>query len=233
MTPEETLKAYESSAPTAEQTIRSAITAAYKNLEPELRQIRTYENQQLPEFYNTFTSGYGLGTSASDLSPAQKLALAASKVAQQSTNAQTARDILGVRKASLEDLVTQGNESFKTGYGAAQNAWDRYFKEKQLAEQQRQFNASQASSASGINWETTSIDKIMEAYNKYLADKKAKENAVVTGSTPGPWSTGYVSYPTPTPALSTTSKSAANQYISSIAPKTTNVSNFIKSSYGF
>lgn len=130
MTPEETLEQYESEAGNVEQVITDTITEAYQDLEPYVRDIRTFENQQLPGFYGSF-SGYGMGTGAADLSPAQRMQVASRNVGNLATSAQVARDILANRKKSMNDLISQGMNSWQLGYGAAQNAYDRWWARKQ------------------------------------------------------------------------------------------------------
>jgi hypothetical protein len=126
---EQNLRAYESDlAP--EATIRQVITDAYKNLEPELQTIHKYETEQMPTFYDAY-NGYGMGTGAADMSPLARLQMASNDVARKSALARTARGIFGVREAGMEDLIGQTYNQWQTGYQAAQNAYDRWWAQKQ------------------------------------------------------------------------------------------------------
>jgi len=130
---EQNLRAYESDiAP--EATIRKIITDAYGSLKPELETIHKYETEQMPTFYDAF-SGYGMGTGAADMSPLARLQSASEDVARKSALARTARDVFGVNKASMEDLIGQSYRQWQSGYQGAQNAWQRQMAEKQLAAQ--------------------------------------------------------------------------------------------------
>jgi len=174
---EETLRAYESD-PTAESTIRKTITDAYQGLRPELETIAKYETEQLPSFYDAF-SGYGMGTTAADLSPTSRLQAATQDVARKSALAQVARGIFGTRQAGMEDLIGQGVGQWQTGYGMAQNAYDRYIQQKQFDEQVRQFNASLAAGSGGGSYvptQTTEVDPV--------AQWNAKVAKLASGSLP-------------------------------------------------
>lgn len=136
ISPEQTLKAYEGEASNVEGFIQDAITGAYGDLKPELQDVRHYETQQLPEFYKTFTGGYGMGTGAADMAPAARMSLASQNVADQATLGRTARDILGVRRKSMEDIISQALRSWELGYGGAQSSYKRWWEQKQWEEQQ-------------------------------------------------------------------------------------------------
>lgn len=148
MSPEEALKAYEQGPSDVEGYISDAVNTAYGNLEKELQTVRHYENEQLPQYYNTFVNGpaggYGMGYGAADISPAMKMQLASQEVGRQATLAQTARDVLAQRKASLEDLVGRGVNIWQTGYGMQQNAYDRWWAEQQASQQQANWEKEMA-----------------------------------------------------------------------------------------
>lgn len=129
---EQSLRAYENDK-NVEQNIRNAITGAYKNLKPELTTINTYENQQFPEFYNQLQTGYGAGVGAQDLDPTARLQNAWGEVGRLSTNANVARGVLDVRRAGMEDLIAAALKRWELGYSMKQSAWDRAYKQAQLA----------------------------------------------------------------------------------------------------
>jgi hypothetical protein len=131
MTPEENLRIYEQDV-NAEANIRDAITKAYQDLKPESELVHTYENAQFPSFYDTL-SGYGTG--AADMSPTARLANAWGEVGRRSTSANVARDAFDVRKAGMEDLIKTGVGQWATGYQGAQNAYDRWWAQKQHEDQ--------------------------------------------------------------------------------------------------
>lgn len=128
---EKTLRAYENDI-NAEKTIRNAVTDAYGSLKPELETIQRYENEQFPQFYNTLSSGYGMGTDAASMSPTARLGTAWGDVGRLSTNANVARGVLDVRRAGMEDLIASLLKKWELGYGGAQNAWDRAYKLRAL-----------------------------------------------------------------------------------------------------
>lgn len=133
MTPEEQVKLYEQDT-NAEQKIRDAITGAYKDLQPESELVRTYENEQFPSFYSAL-SGYGADTGLTDLSPLTLLQNAWNNQARMATVAQVARDAFDVRRAGMEDLIKTGVSQWATGYQGAQNAYDRWWAQKQHEDQ--------------------------------------------------------------------------------------------------
>lgn len=128
---EQTLRAYEGDL-NAEKTIRDSITKAYGDLKPELQQIQDYENQQFPTFYDRLNSGYGMGTDAASMSPTARLGAAWGDVGRLSSTANVARGIFDTRRAGMEDLIKSSLNQWQTGYGMAQNAWDRQYKLKSL-----------------------------------------------------------------------------------------------------
>jgi len=135
MTPEEQVKLYEQDT-NAEQKIRDAITGAYKDLQPESELVRTYENEQFPSFYSAL-SGYGVDSGLTDLSPLTLLQNAWNNQARMATAAQVARDAFDVRRAGMEDLIKTGVSQWAIGYQGAQNAYDRWWAQKQHEDQMR------------------------------------------------------------------------------------------------
>ena len=133
MTPEEQVKLYEQDT-NAEQKIRDAITGAYKDLQPESELVRTYENEQFPSFYSAL-SGYGVDSGLTGLSPLTLLQNAWKNQARMATAAQVARDAFDVRRAGMEDLIKTGVSQWATGYQGAQNAYDRWWAQKQHEDQ--------------------------------------------------------------------------------------------------
>lgn len=129
---EQTLRAYEGDL-NAEKTIRDSITKAYGDLKPELQQIQDYENQQFPTFYDRLNSGYGMGTDAASMSPTARLGAAWGDVGRLSSTANVARGVFDTRRAGMEDLIKASLNQWQTGYGMAQNAWDRAYKLRSLA----------------------------------------------------------------------------------------------------
>lgn len=136
--PEKTLKAYEGDV-NAKKTIRDAITRAYDNLRPELELVHGYETAGMPTFYESFNSGYGMGTGADQMDPLARLNSAARNVARKSAAARTARGILDTRRAGMEDLIRDTWEQWNTGYGMAKDAYARYMEKKAFEESVRQF----------------------------------------------------------------------------------------------
>jgi hypothetical protein len=61
-------------------------------------------------------------------------------VARKSALARTARNIFSTNQAGMEDLIGSAYNQWQTGYGMAQNAWDRDFKNRQLALQRSSLN---------------------------------------------------------------------------------------------
>lgn len=178
MTPEETLRAYEQGPSDVEGMIRDQITNAYGNLEPQIRDVRHYETSQLPTFYNQFVGGYGMGTGAADLSPAQRMAMAGEAVGRQATLGRTARDILDVRRASLEDLVGKAQANYDRGYQGAQNAYNRWWQEQQAAEDKRRFEQQMALQRAslggrGSTVDTTAIDALIKSLGTGGVDMNA------------------------------------------------------------
>ncbi len=133
MTPEEQVRLYEQDT-NAEQKIRDAITKAYQDLRPESELVRTYENEQFPSFYSAL-SGYGVDSGLTDLSPLTLLQNAWNNQARMATAAQVARDAFDVRRAGMEDLIKTGVGQWATGYQGAQNAYDRWWAQKQHEDQ--------------------------------------------------------------------------------------------------
>lgn len=142
MTPEDNLRLYESDV-NAEENIRKAISEAYQNLRPEIELVQDYENQQFPSFYDAF-HGYGAGTTATDLTPSTLLQNAWTNVGQKSASANTARGVLDVRKAGMEDLIKTGINQWGLGYTGAQNQYNRWWNAEQAAEAKRQFEEQMA-----------------------------------------------------------------------------------------
>lgn len=134
------------------RTIRDTITGAYDSLRPELETIHKYETEQLPSFYDAF-SGFGMGTGAADMDPLTRLQSATGDVARKGALARTSRDIFDVRKSRMEDLIRDTYGQWQTGYGAAQNAWQRAWAQKQHEDQmalaREQMAAAQRASSSG------------------------------------------------------------------------------------
>ena len=149
MSPEEQLRIYEQDT-NAEENIRKAITDAYNGLKPEIDQVRMYENEQLPTFYNAF-SGYGGGTGATDLSPTALLQRATGDVANLSTTAQVARDAFDIRRAGMEDLIGRGLNQWQQGYAGAQNAYDRWWTQQQAEEEKRRWEEQMALERARLN----------------------------------------------------------------------------------
>jgi hypothetical protein len=220
MSPEEQLRIYEQDT-NAEENIRKAITDAYGGLESEIDQVRMYENEQLPGFYNAF-NGYGGGTGATDLSPTALLQRATGDVANLSTTAQVARDAFDIRRAGMEDLISSAYNQWQQGYAGAQNAYDRWWAQQQAEEERRRWEEQMAlerarlarmgsGGTPGIvipdnTPETPSEQAIMDAYRKWneeVWNKGANDayNNRTTSSTPASTSSGYFSpAPTATPA---------------------------------
>ena len=152
MTPEEQVKLYEQDT-NAEQKIRDAITGAYKDLQPESELVRTYENEQFPSFYSAL-SGYGVDSGLTDLSPLTLLQNAWNNQARMATAAQVARDAFDVRRAGMEDLIKTGVSQWATGYQGAQNAYDRWWAQKQHEDQmalaREQMRRASAGGGAGI-----------------------------------------------------------------------------------
>ena len=139
----QTLRAYEQDAPGVEKFIRDSILDAVDSYRPELESVRHYEQSQLPAFFDSF-SGYGMGTSASDLSPTTRLANAMGEVSRQATMGMTARDVLDARRARVEDLIAQTYGQWQAGYNAQQSAWQRAWQERQAEEEKRRWEAEMA-----------------------------------------------------------------------------------------
>lgn len=116
------------------RTVRDTITDAYQGLRPELETIHKYETEQLPAFYDAF-SGFGMGTGAADIDPLSRMQFATGDVARKGALARTARDIFDTRQARMEDLIKDTYNQWQTGYGAAQNAWQRAWAQKQHEDQ--------------------------------------------------------------------------------------------------
>ena len=143
MNAEQTLKAYEKDA-NAKQTIQKAITEAYQNLQPELELTHGYETAGMPTFYESFNSGYGVGTGADQMDPLARLNSAAQNVALKSAAARAARGILDTRRTGMNDLIADAYDQWRTGYGMATDAYNRQKQEEAAAEQIRQFNENLA-----------------------------------------------------------------------------------------
>lgn len=138
MDPEQTLKAYENDA-NAKETIRKAISGAYEDLRPELELVHGYETAGMPTFYNSFNSGYGMGTGADQMDPLARLNSASQNVALKSAAARTARGVLDTRRAGMENLIGDTWEQWNVNRQNAQSAYDRWFAKKQYEESIRQF----------------------------------------------------------------------------------------------
>jgi hypothetical protein len=143
MTPEQSLAAYEND-PNAKETISKAIREKYQDLRPELELVHGYETAQMPTFYDTFNSGYGMGTGADQMNPMARLNAAAQNVALKSRAARTARGILDTRRAGMEDLISDSYGQWQTGYGMAQNAYNRELQRQQMEEDKRRWEAEMA-----------------------------------------------------------------------------------------
>ena len=133
MTPEDNIRLYEQDT-NAEQKIRDAITGAYQNLKPESELVNTYENEQFPSFYSGM-SGYGADTGLTNLDPLTLLQNAWGEQSRMATAAQVARDAFDIRNAGMEDLIKTGVGQWATGYQGAQNAYDRWWAQKQHEDQ--------------------------------------------------------------------------------------------------
>lgn len=218
MTPEDNIRLYEQDT-NAEQKIRDAITGAYQNLKPESELVNTYENEQFPSFYSGM-SGYGADTGLTNLDPLTLLQNAWGEQSRMATAAQVARDAFDIRNAGMEDLIKTGVGQWATGYQGAQNAYDRWFQQKQFEEQQRQFNAQLAASRGGgggngganayDDFEAKLLEEAwrlkVEAGNKAQDQWNAGANAAYN-KTP---TRAYMS--TPSPLKSNTNKSALSGY---------------------
>lgn len=130
-------------------TIRDTLTTAYDNLRPELEAVHKYEQEQLPSFYDAFT-GYGMGTGSADMDPLTRLRTATGDVARKGAIAMTARDVLGVRQARMEDLIKQAMNQWSTGYGMAQDSWQRAWAQKQHEDQMALAREQMARSSGGV-----------------------------------------------------------------------------------
>jgi len=138
MDPEQTLKAYENDA-NAKETIRKAISGAYEDLRPELELVHGYETAGMPTFYNSFNTGYGMGTGADQMDPLARLNSASQNVALKSAAARTARGVLDTRRAGMENLIGDTWEQWNVNRQNAKDAYDRWFAKKQYEESIRQF----------------------------------------------------------------------------------------------
>lgn len=224
MTPEDNIRLYEQDT-NAEQKIRDAITGAYQNLKPESELVNTYENEQFPSFYSGM-SGYGSGTGLTNLDPLTLLQNAWGEQSRMATAAQTARDAFDIRKAGMEDLIKTGVGQWATGYQGAQNAYDRWWAQKQhedqmalAREQMRRSGGTGGGASGGVNTNTTIDPRIIEeawrlkveAGNKAQEQWNAGANAARnrTTSTPVKTSTnplsGYMSVRQPTGGMTTKS----------------------------
>lgn len=217
MTPEENISLYEKDT-NAEQKIRDAITGAYQNLKPESELVNTYENQQFPSFYSGM-SGYGADTGLTNLDPLTLLQNAWGEQARMATAAQTARDAFGIRKAGMEDLIKTGVGQWATGYQGAQNAYDRWFQQKQFEEQQRQFNAQLAASRGGgggsysINPGTNDGPTPEDKLRAYILSRQTDQSNWNAGANAAYNKTPTRTYmSTPSPLKSNTNKSALSGY---------------------
>ena len=179
MTPEENIKLYEQDS-NAEQKIRDAITSAYQNLKPESELVNTYENEQFPAFYSGM-SGYGSGTGLTNLDPLTLLQNAWGEQGRMAAAAQTARDAFDIRKAGMEDLIGTGVKQWATGYQGAQNAYDRWWAQKQHEDQmalaREQMRRAYSGNTGGVATDTGIDPRLLEeAWRlKVEAGKKAQE----------------------------------------------------------
>ena len=209
MTPEEQVKLYEQDT-NAEQKIRDAITGAYKDLQPEFELVRTYENEQFPSFYSAL-SGYGVDSGLTDLSPLTLLQNAWNNQARMATAAQVARDAFDVRRAGMEDLIKTGVSQWATGYQGAQNAYDRWWAQKQHEDQmalaREQMRRASAGGGAGITVTPPPTGMTAEEQEKWLAwylaakdqaEKQEKWNAKANEAWEKAQTTGKNYTPVPT-----------------------------------
>ena len=173
MSPEEQLAIYEKDT-NAEANIRKAITEAYQDLKPESELVHTYENSQFPSFYSTLN---GYGTGAADLSPTAQLQNAWGEVGRRSTSANVARDVFDVRRAGMEDLIKSGMNQWNQGYTGAQNAWQRWWAQKQHEDQMRMQRAQIAAANRNIPQPGLTPEQIAAAWKlKVAAGEEAQKN---------------------------------------------------------
>ncbi len=214
MTPEEQVRLYEQDT-NAEQKIRDAITKAYQDLRPEFELVRTYENEQFPSFYSAL-SGYGVDSGLTDLSPLTLLQNAWKNQARMATAAQVARDAFDVRRAGMEDLIKTGVSQWATGYQGAQNAYDRWWAQKQHEDQMalaREQMRRATSGGGGVNavpppppgmneaelaWFLAAVDQAEKQGAWNAKANEAWEKAQTTGKnyTPVPTKKNYTPVPT-------------------------------------
>lgn len=191
MSPEEQLKLYESDV-NAEQRIRDAVTKSYGDLKEESDLVHTYENQQFPSFYNAM-SGYG--NQSEGLDPLTLLQNAWGEQGRMATAAQVARDAFDIRKAGMEDLTKTIQNQWAMGYQGAQNAYDRWWAQKQhedaLKEAARQRAAAAAAAAAQRNYNPTPTgsgsyqDYLRNLYNKGIRVDPLTGKQIVGMSLPG------------------------------------------------
>jgi hypothetical protein len=169
MDEQQMLKLYESEARDIEPFIGKTLRDAVDSHRPELENIHKYETQQLPAFYDAFNA-YGMGTGPGQMSSGAQLSKAFGDVGRQSALANVSRGIFDVRKQSVDDLIGQTYRQWQSGYGAAQNAYDRYWQQQQ--EQRRQFEADRA-------YELRGYGDIFSQIAKYLRDQQPDENTLI------------------------------------------------------
>ena len=238
MTPEENIRLYEQDT-NAEQKIRDAITGAYQNLKPESELVNTYENEQFPSFYSGM-SGYGADTGLTNLDPLTLLQNAWGEQSRMATAAQVARDAFDIRKAGMEDLIKTGVGQWATGYQGAQNAYDRWWAQKQhkdqmaLAREQMRRAYSGNTGGGGVTDDGGLPPEVVaEMWRlKVEADKKAQAEwnaGAEAARSKGTTSTQNMSVQRYTPAKKTISNSSAlSGYSTKKVPgKQTSVSSYL------
>lgn len=165
MTPEQELKLYESDT-NAEQRIRDAITEAYGNLKEESNLVHTYENEQFPSFYSALN---GYGAQSAGLDPLTLLQNAWGEQGRMATAAQVARDAFGVREAGMKDLIKTGQNQWALGYQGAQNAYNRWWEQKQHEDAMKEAARQRAAAAAAANRNLLfNQDKKGTSYEEYL-----------------------------------------------------------------
>lgn len=105
----------------------------------------------LPRYFEgMMNTGYGMGTSESDLSPTQKLSQMGSTLGQFSGDLGRGQAVVDYLGGSVKDIYAQALDALKWKTGLAQqeysNWWDQYSLERQMEEQARARAASQAQS---------------------------------------------------------------------------------------
>lgn len=192
MSPEEQLKLYESDV-NAEQRIRDAITKSYGDLKEESDLVHTYENEQFPSFYSALN---GYGAQSAGLDPLTLLQNAWGEQGRMATAAQVARDAFDIRKAGMEDLIKTTQNQWAMGYQGAQNAYDRWWAQKQhedaLKEAARQRAAAYAAANVARNYTPTPTpgpqsnqDRLRNLYQQGIRVDPLTGKQIVGMSLPG------------------------------------------------